>query len=97
MNQDTKRFIYSIEQKMAICFEEVSKSIQSGEQECFKKNILNILIDVGIMVRLTEVYMLIEQESTKELEQLQDKLVQGQIYFETEYTKLKMSIQINTI
>ncbi|PEA06984.1 hypothetical protein CN425_24980 [Bacillus cereus] len=87
MNQDTKRFIYNIEQKMAICFEEVSKSIQSGEQECFKNNILNILSDVSIMVRLTEVYMLIEQESTKELEQLQDKLVQGQIYFETEYTK----------
>lgn len=97
MNQDTKRFIYSIEQKMAICFEEVSKLIQSGEQEHFKNNILNILSDVRIMVRLTEVYMLIEQESTKELEQLQDKLVQGQIYFETEYTKLKMSIQINTI
>jgi hypothetical protein len=99
MDLDTKRFVYILEQKMTTCMEKVSKAIYCSEQKQFDRIIQNALSDIKIMISLTQVYMLIDKESSKDLRQLQNKLIQARIYIEKEATTLKVEIRrmVNTI
>ncbi|EJR13627.1 MAG TPA: hypothetical protein DEU03_19375 [Bacillus sp. (in: Bacteria)] len=99
MDLDTKRFAYILEQKMTTCMEKVSKAIYCSEQKQFDRIIQNALSDIKIMISLTQVYMLIDKESSKDLRQLQNKLIQARIYIEKEATTLKVKIRrmVNTI
>ncbi|OUC02592.1 hypothetical protein BK784_08840 [Bacillus thuringiensis serovar medellin] len=93
MNLDTKRFIYILEQKMTICMDKVSKAIYCIEQKQFNQVIQDVLSDIKIMISLTQVYMLIDKESSKYLRQLQSQLIQERKYIEKEFIMLKVEIQ----
>lgn len=78
--------------------EKVLKVIYCSEQKQFDRIIEDALSDIKIMISLTQVYMLIDKESSKDLRQLQSKLIQGRIYIEKELTTLKVEIRrmVNT-
>lgn len=78
--------------------EKVLKVIYCSEQKQFDRIIEDALSDIKIMISLTQVYMLIDKESSKDLRKLQSKLIQGRIYIEKELTTLKVEIRrmVNT-
>lgn len=78
--------------------EKVLKVIYCSEQKQFDRIIQDALSDIKIMISLTQVYMLIDKESSKDLRQLQSKLIQERIYIEKELTTLKVEIRrmVNT-
>lgn len=78
--------------------EKVLKVIYCSEQKQFDRIIEDALSDIKIMISLTQIYMLIDKESSKDLRQLQSKLIQGRIYIEKELTTLKVEIRrmVNT-
>lgn len=78
--------------------EKVLKVIYCSEQKQFDRIIQDALSDIKIMISLTQVYMLIDKESSKDLRQLQSKLIQERLYIEKELTTLKVEIRrmVNT-
>lgn len=93
MDLDTKRFIYILEQKITTCMEKVSKAIYCSEKKQFDRIIQDNLSDIKIMISLTQVYMLIDKESSQDLRQLQSKLIQERIYIEKEFPTSKGEIR----
>ncbi|WP_341272161.1 hypothetical protein, partial [Bacillus thuringiensis] len=92
MGIHTKKMIKSLEQKMAFCVKVVFKSIRNDEEKKINEVIHNSISDINMMLSLIETYMKVEKESTKELKQLQKKLIQTRSYIEFECNKLKISI-----
>ncbi|SFI31779.1 MULTISPECIES: hypothetical protein [unclassified Bacillus (in: firmicutes)] len=91
MGIHTKKFINNLEQKITFCLGKVLRSLQYDEKHTSNQVIQNIINDINIMMSLIEVYMVIEEESIKELKHLHTQLIETRSYIETEYERLQVS------
>lgn len=92
MDEKTMCFIQHLNKKLELCKHEFNKLKQCEEAACVKKGFENILLDIAIMIQLTELFMLLERESTLEIKLIQDHLIQERKYIELARTNEIISV-----
>lgn len=92
MDEKTICFIQHLNKKLELCRHEFNKLKHCEEAAYVKKGFENILIDIAIMIQLTELFMLLEREFTLEIKRIQEQLIQEKKYIELERTNETISV-----
>ncbi|WP_082770004.1 MULTISPECIES: hypothetical protein [Bacillus] len=84
MDAKTSCFIQNLNEKLQFCTYEFIRVEGCGDRKQVEKELKKILLDIEIMIHLTELFMLIDNSYASELKQIHEKLLQKQEYIQFE-------------